>query len=66
MRAGIVHIVLGVALVIGGYLANTYLGVFHTEDGGTVTVYWWAAYFVGGFEVLRGIVMAWRARRMLQ
>lgn len=54
MRAGIVHIVFGVALLVGGYLADTYI------EG----LYWIGAYIVGGLEILQGIRVIVRYKRM--
>jgi hypothetical protein len=54
MRAGIVHLVFGVALLAGGYAAGRYFPGF----------YWFGAYVVGGIEVVRGIVIMVRVLRM--
>ncbi len=54
MRAGIVHIVFGVALLVGGYLADTYI------EG----LYWIGAYIVGGLEILQGVRVIVRYKRM--
>ncbi len=54
MRSGIVHLVFGVALVIGGYAAGMYFPGF----------YWFGAYIVGGIEIIRGIAIVARVSRM--
>jgi hypothetical protein len=64
MRAGIVHFVLGVIIVILGYVANVYFSSFRMDDGRMLTVYWWAAYPVGAFEIIRGIVIMARVRKL--
>lgn len=52
MRAGVSHIVFGVILLGAG------LAVTMMSD----QVYWWGAIAVGAFEIVRGIVIALRAR----
>jgi len=56
MRAGVAHIVFGCLLLIGGYVADTYV----------TGLYWFGAYIVGAIEILRGIVGMIRARRLMQ
>ncbi len=50
MRAGVGHIVFGALLLaVGLYVTMT-----------SERVHWWGAIVVGGFEIIRGIVIALR------
>ena len=52
MRSGVGHIVFGAILLVAG-LAVTMM---------SEQVFWWGAILVGIIEIIRGIVMALRAR----
>ena len=54
MRSGVVHLVFGLALIVGGYEAGVYFHGF----------YWIGAYIVGAIEVIRGIAIVVRVSRM--
>jgi len=55
MRAGVVHLVFGVAFIVGGFLADTYIP----------GLYWIGAYIVGGLEIIQGIRVILRYRKMM-
>ncbi len=56
MRAGMVHLVFGVVLVVAGYLADTYIKGF----------FWVGAYIVGALEIVRGVIIMIRMRKLLE
>jgi hypothetical protein len=55
MRAGTIRIIFGIALIVGGYAADSYF----------TGLYWFGAYIVGVIEIIHGIVIIVRTRRLM-